>query len=126
MQYVLTQGAQGICPQDWHIPTTSEFIILRDYLGGSNVAGGKLKEAGFSHWDPPNTGATNESGFTGLPGGLRTPTYFNPLGWMGHFWSSSQDGSISAFRLALFRDSAEGSIGATNKELGISIRCIKD
>jgi uncharacterized protein (TIGR02145 family) len=69
MQYDTTEGAQGICPDGWHIPTDAEWTTLTTFLGGESVAGGKMKEAGFAHWYSPNTGATNESGFTGLPGG---------------------------------------------------------
>ena len=60
------------CPQGWHLPSDSEWDVLVNYLGGDNVAGGKMKEAGTAHWNSPNTGATNESGFTGLPGGFRS------------------------------------------------------
>ena len=55
----------------WHLPTDGELLMLSNYLGGDNIAGGKLKEAGTLHWNSPNTGATNETGFTGLPGGYR-------------------------------------------------------
>ena len=60
-----------LCPEGWHVPTDDEWTILTDYLGGKSVAGGKLKETGTSHWLSPNTGATNETGFTGLPTGYR-------------------------------------------------------
>ena len=62
--------AQRVCPTGWHLPTDAEWTTLTDYLGGKNVAGGKLKETGTEHWFSPNTGATNESGFTALPGGI--------------------------------------------------------
>jgi uncharacterized protein (TIGR02145 family) len=61
----------NICPTGWHIPTDEEWTILETFLGGSSIAGGKLKETNFAHWNNPNTGATNESGFTALPGGSR-------------------------------------------------------
>jgi len=84
---------QGICPNGWHIPTYKEWEILKDYLGGWDVAGGKLKEAGFAHWVAPNTDATNESGFTGLPGGFYQPgvsntTKFFGIGLECDYWSS--------------------------------------
>jgi uncharacterized protein (TIGR02145 family) len=60
-----------LCPSGWHVPSNEEWITLRTYLGGEAIAGGKLKESGTSHWQSPNTGATNESGFTALPGGGR-------------------------------------------------------
>ena len=62
---------EGICPSGWHIPSDEEFTQLTDFLGGESVAGGKMKEAGYDHWNSPNTGATNSSGWTGLPGGYR-------------------------------------------------------
>ena len=61
---------RGICPEGYHIPTEKEWQILLNYLGGSQIAGGKVKETGTSHWKAPNTGATNETGFTALPGGF--------------------------------------------------------
>jgi len=60
---------EGVCPSGWHIPSEGEFTELTDFLGGVSVAGGKIKEAGYDHWNSPNTGATNSSGWTGLPGG---------------------------------------------------------
>ena len=60
---------RGICPEGWHMPTKKEWQNLLDYLGGSQIAGGKLKETGTVHWKPPNTAATNETGFKALPGG---------------------------------------------------------
>ncbi len=70
-------GVQGACPLGWHLPSNAEWTELNDYLGGTNVAGGKLKEIGITHWTSPNTGATNETGFTALPGGYRNyPGFF--------------------------------------------------
>jgi uncharacterized protein (TIGR02145 family) len=68
----IPSGVQGVCPDGWHLPSNNEWTILVDYLGGEVVAGGKLKEAGTSHWADPNTDATNESGFNALPGGCRS------------------------------------------------------
>ena len=60
-----------LCPSGWHVPTDAEWTILENHLGGISVAGGKMKETGTEHWFAPNTDATNESGFTALPGGWR-------------------------------------------------------
>ena len=69
MQYTNIPGIQGICPTGWHIPTNIEWGVLNDALGGQSVAGGKLKETGLVHWNSPNTGATNSSGFSALGAG---------------------------------------------------------
>ena len=79
-----------IAPEGWHIPGDPEWRELIEFLGGSNVAGGKMKEEGTTHWLSPNTGATNESGFTALPGGDRDGTgIFLNMGIGGIFWSST-------------------------------------
>lgn len=92
MQYVTTEGSQGICPTDWHIPTLDEFDTLAMYLGGTLVAGGKLKEFGLTHFVDPNMGATDESGFTFLPNGYLNKQYFTAFGnihWFGYLWTST-------------------------------------
>ena len=71
---------QGICPDGWHLPTHTEWTTLTDYLGGITVAGGKLKEAGTRFWNTPNNNATNESGFTALPGGHWPLVPIYPIG----------------------------------------------
>jgi uncharacterized protein (TIGR02145 family) len=128
MQYVTTQGAQGICPDGWHLPTDGEWTTLTDYLGGESVAGGKMKEPGFAHWNPPNGGATNESGFTGLPAGIRSngDGTFNSLGYNGYFWSSSQYDTYNAWNRGLGYDDANVSRSYFDKEYGFSVRCLKD
>jgi uncharacterized protein (TIGR02145 family) len=80
-----------LCPIGWHVPTDAEWTILTDYLGGEIVAGGKLKETGTTHWSLPNNGATNESGFTGLPGSLFffTDEFSATIGEFCWWWSSS-------------------------------------
>jgi uncharacterized protein (TIGR02145 family) len=83
---------QGVCPTGWHLPSDDEWTTLTDYLGGEAVAGGKLKETGTTHWQSPNEGATNESGFTALPGGYRyfIPDTFYYIGNYGYWWSSTE------------------------------------
>ena len=117
-----------LCPDGWHVPTDSEWTALEDYLGGWEEAGGKLKETGTAHWNSPNTGASNESGFTALPGGVRNHTtgIFESIGLYGDWWSETEiDINTSWFRdLSYSSISVEKIIG--HKEYGFSIRCIKD
>ncbi len=132
MQYVTTEGVQGICPEDWHVPTDGDFTALTDYLGGLSVAGGKMKttgtiEAGTGLWYDPNTDATNESGFSGLPGGIRassTGSFVN-IGFYGYFWSSSQYSTTNAWSRDLYCHIASVYRGYPSKEGGFSVRCLK-
>jgi uncharacterized protein (TIGR02145 family) len=82
--------SRNICPVGWHVAQQGELKTLSNYLGGDSVTGGKLKENGYIHWASPNTGATNESGFTALPAGDRT-TYggFENAGYFTVFWTST-------------------------------------
>jgi len=82
-----------LCPTGWHVPSVTEWTTLINYLGGESVAGGKLKETGTTHWVTPNTGATNTSGFTALPAGIRysnTDDFAESLGGETDFWTSTQ------------------------------------
>lgn len=128
MQYVSIPGLQGICPADWHIPTDAEWTVLTDLLGGESVAGGKMKEAGTTHWNSPNTGATNESGFTGLPGGLRTVggTLFNQMGSYANIWSSTGGVTGNAWRRSLGYSTNSVSRYAVYEFYGLSVRCVRD
>jgi len=127
MQYTTMQGAQGICPDGWYIPTKDECLSLIDLFGGNSVAGGEMKEAGTLHWQAPNTGATNNSGLTILPGGYR---YYNgvfyALNGYGFFWTSTEIGTWGAYYPTLYYDL--GAIGGENgsKNFCINVRCIKD
>src|SRR5664280_1993486 len=88
---VASNGGKNVCPTSWHVPTDAEWITLTTYLGGGSVAGGKLKETGTTHWTTPNTGATNETGFTALPGGYRsTNGAYNNFEDYGYWWSSTE------------------------------------
>lgn len=123
--YAATDSRQ-ICPIGWHIPTYSEFTILTTYLGGENISGGKLKEAGTSHWVSPNVLATNSSGFTALPGGYRSDYgSFNMIGWEGHWWSSTIEREY-ANGFYIFNIDSFAAITIFNKSFGYSVRCVKD
>lgn len=129
MQYITTEGVKGICPDGWHLPSDGEWIVLTDYLGGTDIAGGKMKEAGTTHWYSPNTEATNESGFTGLPGGqLQGDTdnnYYQLTRW-GAFWSSSEISSTNVNARYLKYNYKSVTIYSVPKERSISIRCLKN
>lgn len=117
-----------LAPTGWHIPSDAEWTTLTTFLGGVSVAGGKMKEAGTTHWDSPNTGATNESGFTGLPGGFRSgsPAMFYSIGRQAFWWSSSENDAEGAWGrgLDLYYDYVNSYTG--NKLNGFSVRCVKD
>ena len=128
MQYSTTPGVQGICPTGWHLPTDGEWTTLTDYLGGISVAGGKMKETGTAHWSPPNTGATNSSGFTALPGGYRNYVgSFNYLTYNAFFWSSSHYGATSAWSRSLYYNFEYVTRDYYNNTLyGFSVRCLQN
>jgi uncharacterized protein (TIGR02145 family) len=85
------ETAVKVCPDGWHLPLREEWDILIEKLGGSEIAGGKMKEIGTSHWEDPNTGATNSSQFSALPGGYRwSENEYIDVGMHSHFWSSSK------------------------------------
>ena len=121
-------GIQGVCPTGWHLPSDAEWTELTDYLGGTSVAGGKLKETGTTHWTSPNTGATNETGFTALPGGRRL-SYgaFDSIGLYGVWWSATEDNATDAWnRYMSYYDSFVFRYYHLDKELGFSVRCVRD
>ncbi len=122
-------NVQGICPTGWHIPTDAEWATLTAYLGGESVAGGKMKETGTTHWTSPNTGASNSSGFTGLPGGIRwdDPTgYFTKLFSDGVFWSASEYSAMATHSRKLYYASANLYSNNLTKVYGHSVRCLHD
>ena len=121
-----TADSRKVCPIGWHVPSDEEYTLLIDYLGGEFVAGGKMKSTGTQYWVSPNTDATNESGFSGLPGGLRYGP-FSGIGRVGLWWSSTDYNSCCAWGRGLlydgdfvFRDDG------TSMMQGYSIRCMKE
>ena len=120
---------RNIAPEGWHVPNDSDWQTLIDYLGGAGVAGGKMKEAGTAHWNSPNTGATNESGFTALPGGYRNYSNggnYENMGSRGYFWSSTEIDIYNARSQFLYYYYSEVLRDGDNKGFGFSIRCVKD
>ena len=118
---------RGLAPKGWHVPTDAEWTILTDKLGGTVVAGGKMKSVGTTRWTTPNTSATNESGFTGLPGGYRNNNgTFSNVGNYGFWWSSSQDVNTNAVYRNLSYDYDSASKSNNDLKLGFSVRCLRD
>jgi uncharacterized protein (TIGR02145 family) len=132
-------NSAGLCPTGWHVPSDCEWMYLENTLGMSTVhqedstgnrgtdEGGKLKETGTSHWNSPNTGATNSSGFTSLPsGGRHHDGHY--LGFRDYslWWNSTEYATDKAWRRVL--DSGSSLVGrwAAKKENGFSVRCIRD
>ncbi|MBN2016754.1 MAG: hypothetical protein JW794_01255 [Candidatus Cloacimonetes bacterium] len=120
---------RGLAPEGWHVATLNEWQVLIEFLGGDGVAGGKLKEVGNTHWNIPNTGATNESGFTALPGGYRSTYYdgeFFHLGYNAHFWMLQESSDMYAEYIHLHYDFPNVFISNEDKRDGFSVRCIKN
>ena len=118
---------RGLAPTGWHVPTDDEWTTLSNTLGGDAVAGGKMKVAGTTRWTTPNTGATNESGFAGLPGGNRNNagTFFN-VGNVGFWWSSTEFSTALAWYRYLGYNNGSISRFDYSKNYGFSVRCLRD
>jgi uncharacterized protein (TIGR02145 family) len=127
--YYAITDPRGVCPSGWHIPTDPEWENMKTFLGGDIVAGGKIKETGTTHWQTPNTGATNETGFTALPAGYRA-IYgsFVSLTITGYFWSSTLNpfNVDWAWGQGLHYDDAVLLRGGYFKNDGASVRCLKN
>jgi uncharacterized protein (TIGR02145 family) len=123
-----TQG-DTLCPTGWGVPTDAEWTTLTNYLGGESVAGSKMKSIGTAYWNSPNEGATNESGFSALPAGIRhsDDSNFNSNNYYTSFWSSSSENSGVAARF-FFTFYANSGFYPSNTFLsgGLTLRCIKD
>ena len=123
---------KDLCMEGWHVPLNEEWTILIDYLGSESTAGGKMKESGLVHWNSPNTGATNESGFTALPGGYRD-SYDGAYRWMeiaALFWSSTKIHTTYEhklpFSLGLLFNTSYVKHNDRERTGGYSVRCIRD
>ncbi len=123
---------RNIAPAGWHIPSNSEWEMLAHYDCSYPLAGGKMKEVGTTHWQSPNMGATNESGFTGLPGGVRILRFGLYMGYLSmgassSFWSSTEAGSGYAwYQYLSYNNSYFVSSGFGDRVSGFSVRCVKD
>jgi uncharacterized protein (TIGR02145 family) len=119
---------RNIAPEGWHVASMEEWNILNSFLGGDLVSGGKLKETGTTHWNSPNTGATDEFGFKGLPGGGRTSDgIFQSIGQSGFWWTSTENSTTDAWPRGLsYNSELIFSSFWLDKNSGFSVRCIKD
>jgi uncharacterized protein (TIGR02145 family) len=118
---------RGLAPEGWRVPSDEDWDKLIKLIGAEEVAGGKLKATDTTYWKSPNTGATNETGFTALPGGNRLSSgYFNGIGVVGGWWSATEHNTNYAwFRYMTYYDSnVDGDYDI--KELGFSVRCLRD
>ncbi|MBN1185565.1 MAG: family 16 glycosylhydrolase [Bacteroidales bacterium] len=120
-------NSRKICPLGWHVPSDLEWTTLIEYLG-EQTAGGKLKETGNGHWSNQNTGATNETGFTALPGGhrLNYDGSFSNIRDFGYWWSTTESSTQGALARTMGYYYTDLSQGNYPKEFGFSVRCIKD
>ncbi len=116
---------RGICPEGFSIPTVDDWTELEVYLGGENIAGGKLKEVGTEHWLSPNTGGTNESGFTALPSGFKNPSYIN-LNIAADLWLSTEFSSDELYSRGLGASYTLVNHYVRDKNYGFSVRCLAD
>jgi uncharacterized protein (TIGR02145 family) len=123
--YVTDSGK--VCPTGWHVPENVEWHLLSDFLSDSIYGGGKLKETGTTHWKTPNRGATNTSGFSALPAGIRYfEGSFTAILYYTAFWSATASGNDEEGYTSLYFGDAKVKTGYLSKKHGLSIRCIKD
>ena len=125
--------ARQLCPTGWHVPTDAEWTVLTNYLGGEDVAGGKMKttgtiEAATGLWYSPNAGATNSSGFSGAPGGGHFNDFggYSDFGLIGFWWSSSELDSSLVWSRLLSYNFGSAYRDFINKQFGFSVRCLRD
>jgi uncharacterized protein (TIGR02145 family) len=130
-------GVQGICPTGWHLPSDAEFKQLEIFLGMTQDdadswdyrgtdQGGQMKETGTIHWNSPNTGATNSSGFTALPGGMISDYTFSNIGKWCRLWTSTEADSWESIIRVLNHNSVQVTRIYSNKNYGLSVRCLRD
>jgi uncharacterized protein (TIGR02145 family) len=127
---------RSICPAGWHVPTDGDWTELTDHLGGEPIAGGPMKTtgtlgAGTGLWAEPNMGATNSTGFSGLPGGGRYDAagYFGDYGLLGdkgEWWSATESSTTNAWFRRLDYNYTYVFRGGYNKGSGLSVRCVWD
>lgn len=118
---------RNLCPEGWHVATTEDWSSLSNFLGGAQVAGGRLKDTGNAHWTTPNAGATNESGLKALPAGFRRADgSFDGLGISALWWLPFMTDQFNAFDVSIMNDDANIQLDVSDKNIGYSIRCVRD
>lgn len=127
--FFAVSDSRNIAPLGWHVAADTEWVSLFNYLGGELIAGGKLKETDTIHWNSPNADATNESGFTALPGGMRYASNigtFDLIGQYGRWWSFTAYNTTLGKSVEMRYIDGVASNSINKKGLGFSVRCIKD
>ena len=120
-----TINSDKLCPSGWHVPSDAEWTQLTIYLGGDSLAGGKLKEIGTTHWNSPNVGATNETGFTAIAGGYRHGSgFFDNLGHDGYWWGSSEHNTANYWQRSIPCYNGYIIREYFGNNYGLSVRCI--
>jgi uncharacterized protein (TIGR02145 family) len=123
--YTIASGK--LCPAGWHVFTENELLTLHTFLGGGTDTGSKMKETGNTHWALPNALTTNETGWTGLPGGRRNEEgLFTSIGFGGYWWSASEFSSTAAVDAMLYYDFIFLDSNNYKKTNGMSVRCVMD
>ena len=117
-----------LAPTGWHVPTDVDWAILMTYYGGESFAGGELKETDTTHWESPNSGATNADGFTALPGGYRGSFGggFYQIKVIGGWWSATEDNSLYSWYWYVANNVTNSHRINNEKKEGCSVRCVKD
>lgn len=125
--------ATTVCPDGWHLPSQEEWTNLELKLGWGSYndifkekGGGKLKSISSDLWENPNKYATNETGFSALPGGMRSENMFSGLGYSAYFWTSSSDNREFSTSKYLSYDAGYILKQKQRKNRGMSVRCVKD
>jgi uncharacterized protein (TIGR02145 family) len=118
---------QGVCPDGWHLPSNAEIEELYTELDGVDIAGGKMKDMGYENWGIPNSGATNESRFTGVASGMRSlSSDFLFQEETAIYWSADEVGVGSSAYYSLSKDNTYLNSFYIEKSNGLSVRCVKD
>jgi uncharacterized protein (TIGR02145 family) len=117
-----------LCPIGWHVPSDNEFKVLTGPTGWTSTTGGTLREIGGVHWSPPNDGATNETGFTALPGGYRHESIgtFGQFQFKGFYWTSTAASDISTWAFEITSGAAYILHNNYQNKYGLSVRCLMD